>query len=146
MRAKKLWNAENARGLESFFKGLADTSRLRILNLLFHGELCGCDIQYVLGASQSNVSRHLTYLKKSGLVLDRRSGYRVYYRLKTDSSSHHRLLFEYLQRAFNHDRLFVNDLTTLKDAIKDGACTLSDRRTTQVGYAGRHFSQNVSYS
>ena len=76
-RIKKLWNMENSGLLEIFFKGLADVSRLRILSLLLHGELCGCDIQYVLDASQSNVSRHLTYLKNSGLVLDRRSGYRV---------------------------------------------------------------------
>ncbi|PYV62345.1 MAG: transcriptional regulator, partial [Acidobacteria bacterium] len=46
--------------LERLFKGLADKSRLRIINLLMHGELCGCDIQYVLRASQPNVSRHLT--------------------------------------------------------------------------------------
>ena len=62
--------------LASYFKGLADENRLRILNLLFHGELCGCDIQHVIGASQSKVSRHLSYLKNAGLVLDRRVGYR----------------------------------------------------------------------
>ena len=52
--------------LEQLFKGLADQSRLRILNLLFTGELCVCDIQYVLESSQPNVSRHLTYLRNSG--------------------------------------------------------------------------------
>ena len=46
--------------VERYFKGLADNNRLRIINLLMHGELCGCDIQYVLEASQPNVSRHLT--------------------------------------------------------------------------------------
>ena len=60
--------------LEQLFKGLADQTRLRILNLLIHGELCVCDIQYVLESPQPNVSRHLTYLKNSGLVLDRRDG------------------------------------------------------------------------
>lgn len=108
--------------LEAFFKGLADVSRLRILNLLLHGELCGCDIQYVLDATQSNVSRHLTYLKNSGLVLDRRSGYRVYYRLTTKISPDHKLLFEYLQQAFRREKVFAEDLKTLKNAIKQGAC------------------------
>ena len=111
--------------LEAFFKGLADISRLRILNLLLHGELCGCDIQYVLDATQSNVSRHLTYLKNSGLVLDRRAGYRVYYRLTTKISPDHKLLFKYLQEAFRREELFAEDLKTLKNAIKEGACTLS---------------------
>ena len=67
--------------LEQYFKALDDTNRLRILNLLLHGELCVCDIQYVLRATQPNVSRHLSYLKNSGLVLDRRGGYRIFYRL-----------------------------------------------------------------
>ena len=53
--------------LEQYCKGMADRNRLRILNLLLHGELCGCDIQYVLDTSQPNISRHLQYLKNSGL-------------------------------------------------------------------------------
>lgn len=126
--------------LESFFKGLADVSRLRILNLLLHGELCGCDIQYVLDATQSNVSRHLTYLKNSGLVLDRRAGYRVYYRLTTKISPDHKLLFEYLQQAFHREKLFANDLKTLKNAIKQGACMVS------TGAAGSRLQSGESPS
>lgn len=118
---------ENGLSLESFFKGLAETSRLRILNLLFHGELCGCDIQYVLEASQSNISRHLNYLKNSGLVSDRRAGYRVYYRLAHSRSLDHQLLFEYLKRAFKRDHIFTSDSKRLKEAVKEGACSVSDR-------------------
>jgi ArsR family transcriptional regulator len=55
--------------LEQYFKALGDNNRLRIINLLLHGELCVCDIQYVLENSQPNVSRHLSYLKNSGMVL-----------------------------------------------------------------------------
>ena len=123
--SKKVWGLEQSAVLEAFFKGLADISRLRILNLLLHGELCGCDIQYVLEATQSNVSRHLTYLKNSGLVLDRRAGYRVYYRLTTKISQDHKLLFEYLQQAFRREKVFAGDLKILKNAIKQGACTVS---------------------
>jgi ArsR family transcriptional regulator, arsenate/arsenite/antimonite-responsive transcriptional repressor len=110
--------------LESYFKGLADNNRLRIINLLTAGELCGCDIQYVLGASQSNVSRHLTYLKNSGLVADRRNGYRVYYRLtpqKTNSG-----LFGFLRGAFRTEKVFSSDLKRLRLAIKKGACSISE--------------------
>ena len=56
------------RELEQYFKALGDNNRLRIINLLLHGELCVCDIQYVLENSQPNVSRHLAYLKNSGMV------------------------------------------------------------------------------
>jgi len=54
--------------LTDAFKGLADPTRLRILNLLLHGELCGCDIQVVLETPQPNASRHLTYLKRKPSV------------------------------------------------------------------------------
>ena len=67
--------------VETVFKALGDSNRLRIVNLLLHGELCVCDIQYVLENSQPNISRHLAYLKRSKMVLDRRDGYRVFYRL-----------------------------------------------------------------
>ena len=113
------------RTVEDYFKGLADINRLRIINLLLNGELCGCDIQYVIGASQSNVSRHLNYLKKSGLVADRRAGYRVYYRLVEDDKPEYRGLIAYLQIALR-DKLFVADAKKLKRAIKDGACSVSE--------------------
>jgi len=111
--------------MENYFKGLADINRLRIINLLLRGELCGCDIQYVVGASQSNVSRHLTYLKRSGLVSDRREGYRVYYQLIHDDRPEYRGLVAYLRIALR-DRLFLSDLKKLKQAIRHGACSVSE--------------------
>ena len=119
--------------VEAHFKGLADINRLRIVNLLLTGELCGCDIQYVLGASQSNVSRHLTYLKRSGLVTDRRAGYRVYYQLVKDKAEIKALL-AYLRVALK-DKLFISDTRQLKAAIKDGACSMSEAK--QSGESSR---------
>ncbi len=112
--------------LAAYFKGLADENRLRILNLLFHGELCGCDIQHVLGASQSTVSRHLSYLKNAGLVLDRRAGYRVFYRLVQSEDPETAELFEYLVMAFAKDKVLKADMRKLRGAIKNGSCTVSE--------------------
>ncbi len=114
--------------LEKYFKGLADTNRLRMLNLLLHGELCGCDIQFVLEASQPNVSRHLQYLKNSGLVRDRRDGFRIYYRLSEPNSGSKKLLFEFLQLAFKNQDPYQSDTKKLKEAISQGACTQSEWR------------------
>ena len=114
--------------VEDYFKGLADINRLRIMNLLLTGELCGCDIQYVIGVTQSNVSRHLTYLKRSGLVADRRAGYRVYYRLMKDNKPEYKALIAYLKIALS-DKLFLADRKKLKDAIRNGACTVSQVRS-----------------
>jgi len=113
--------------IENYFKGLADINRLRIVNLLLQGELCGCDIQYVVGASQSNVSRHLTYLKRSGLVSDRREGYRIYYRLVADDTPEYKGLIAYLRVALK-DKLFLSDARKLKQAIRNGACSVSELR------------------
>jgi ArsR family transcriptional regulator, arsenate/arsenite/antimonite-responsive transcriptional repressor len=113
------------KGVEDYFKGLADINRLRIINLLLQGELCGCDIQYVVGSSQSNVSRHLTYLKRSGLVVDRREGYRVYYRLVEDNKREYKALISFLKVALK-DKLFLADSKKLREAIKDGACSVSE--------------------
>jgi ArsR family transcriptional regulator, arsenate/arsenite/antimonite-responsive transcriptional repressor len=112
------------------FKGLSEPTRLRMLNLLFQGELCGCDIQYVLELTQSNVSRHLNYLKRVGLVLDRRDGYRVFYKLADASDKSRDLLLDYLRHVFAREPMFAEDLKGLKAAIRQGACTVSERRTT----------------
>jgi ArsR family transcriptional regulator len=114
--------------LEGYFKALADANRLRIINLLFYGELCGCDIQVVLETSQPNASRHLTYLKHAGLVRDRREGFRVFYGLIEPAPERLRGLFDYLRTAFKDDPVLRDDLAHLKQAIKDGACTFQQIR------------------
>jgi ArsR family transcriptional regulator len=114
--------------VEKYSKGLAEINRLRILNLLLHGELCGCDIQHVLSTSQPNISRHLQYLKNSGLVLDRRDGSRIYYRLTEPNAGVRKHLFEFLRRAFKDHAPFASDTDKLKSAIKLGSCTRSEWR------------------
>lgn len=114
------------RDLEQLFKGLADQTRLRVLNLLLHGELCVCDIQYVLESPQPNVSRHLTYLRNSGLVLDRREGPRIYYRLAQPAAGVHKQLFEFLKQVFQDSPTLADDLRRLKKAIQNGSCTASE--------------------
>lgn len=67
-------------------KALADETRLRILQLLAAGELCVCELMAVLDLPQSTVSRHLSYLKNSGWVQDRRDGVWMYYRVNEESN------------------------------------------------------------
>jgi len=67
------------------FKALTDETRLRIIGLLFEGELCVCDLTHALGMPQSTVSRHLAHLKNAGLVTDRRSKTWAYYSLSDDA-------------------------------------------------------------
>ena len=67
--------------LENLFKALGDRTRLRILALLAAGEVCVCNVHESLGLPQPTVSRHLAYLRRSGLVETRRDGVWIHYRL-----------------------------------------------------------------
>ena len=67
--------------LENLFKALADKTRLRILALLGNNEVCVCHIHDSLGLPQPTVSRHLAYLRKSGLVATRRDGVWMHYQV-----------------------------------------------------------------
>lgn len=67
---------------EAFFEVLSDPIRRRILSLLLiHDERCVCDLNAVLDAPQPKVSRHLGVLREAGLVLTRREGVWMHYRL-----------------------------------------------------------------
>jgi ArsR family transcriptional regulator len=64
------------------YKAAGDETRLTILALLAqHGECCVCDVMEVCEVTQSKASRHLQTLRHAGLVLDRREGTWVHYRL-----------------------------------------------------------------
>jgi ArsR family transcriptional regulator len=80
------------------FKALADETRLRILSLLLDGELCVCELIAALELPQSTISRHLAYLRKSGLVKDRRQGVRMYYRFNPDGHALIRGLKAFLEQ------------------------------------------------
>src|SRR6185503_3904165 len=67
--------------METLFKALGDVTRLRILGLLLTGEVCVCDIHESLKIPQPKTSRHLAYLRRSGLVETRREGLWIHYRL-----------------------------------------------------------------
>ena len=72
--------------LENLFKALADKTRMRILALVGNNEVCVCHIHDTLGLPQPTVSRHLAYLRKSGLVAARRDGVWMHYQLSRSLS------------------------------------------------------------
>jgi ArsR family transcriptional regulator len=72
----------NMRDLTLFYAALSDPTRLRLLSLMKHKEICVCYLQEVLQTNQPKISRHLAYLKRAGLVEARRDGKWSHYRLK----------------------------------------------------------------
>ena len=65
--------------LASLFAALADTTRLRLLNLMAGHEVCVCHFVEILGQGQPKISRHLAYLRNAGIVAARREGKWMHY-------------------------------------------------------------------
>ena len=70
--------------LAELYKIFGDSTRIKILYVLFESEMCVCDIAQLLGISQSAVSHHLRVLKQSKLVKFRKEGKSVIYSLTDD--------------------------------------------------------------
>lgn len=62
-------------------KSIGDPTRLKIIYLLQHGELCVCEIMRALNKPQPTVSHHMNILKNSGLLKGRKEGIWTYYKL-----------------------------------------------------------------
>ena len=70
--------------LADLFKIFGDSTRIRILYVLFEAEMCVCDIAALLGMTQSAISHQLKALKNARLVKSRRDGKTVFYSLADD--------------------------------------------------------------
>jgi ArsR family transcriptional regulator len=68
--------------LAFLFRALADRTRLRLLNLLAEREMCVCYFVQALQTSQPKISRHLAYLRRSGIVKTRRDHRWIHYQLQ----------------------------------------------------------------
>jgi ArsR family transcriptional regulator len=112
--------------METLFKALADGTRLRILGLLLTGEVCVCHIHESLKIPQPKASRHLAYLRKSGLVTTRRDGLWVHYALATHSDAVLAVLSEAVKHALTHADVVRRDAERLQK--KTGCCLPSADR------------------
>ena len=70
--------------LTELFRIFGDSTRIRILYVLFEAEMCVCDIAALLGMTQSAISHQLRALKNARLVKSRREGKTVFYSLADD--------------------------------------------------------------
>lgn len=70
--------------LAELYKVFGDSTRIKILYVLFEAEMCVCDIAQLLGMTQSAISHQLKALKNARLVKSRREGKTVFYALADD--------------------------------------------------------------
>ncbi len=70
---------------DSFFRMLGDSTRLRCLMLMqAEGELCVCELTHALNLSQPKISRHLAHLREAGVLVARRNGTWMNYRINPE--------------------------------------------------------------
>lgn len=81
---KTMPNETELYDLAELFKVFGDSTRIRILYVLFEAEVCVCDLAQVLNMTQSAISHQLRILKNSKLVKFRREGKSVFYSLADD--------------------------------------------------------------
>jgi len=113
---------DNMEQLVQFFRALSDETRLRIVILLTQGELCVCDLMAVLDEPQSKVSRHLAYLKHSGLTNSKRAGVWMHYWLKEPGNEVHKAQINFLKEQLSHVPQFRIDREKLSELRKEGGC------------------------
>ncbi len=93
------------------FKACSDESRVRILHLIFKNkEMCISDLEHILEFTQTKTSRHLIYLKNSGILSTRKQDQWVFYYLKDEVYEIISQIFQFL----NKDQTLVKDLSIYK--------------------------------
>jgi ArsR family transcriptional regulator len=116
--AKPTPKVKDLEALTSVYAALADSTRLRILSLLGDGEICVCHIHASLDVPQPTASRHLAYLRKSGLVEARREGIWMHYRLAPQDNPVVAAVVKSALHALTHTDIRAKDERRLQVALK----------------------------
>jgi ArsR family transcriptional regulator len=106
----------SAEALEQLFQALGDRTRLRLLNLMAAGEVCVCFFVEALDEPQPKISRHLAYLRSSGLVATRREAKWMHYSITPPEHPAARRAFEAIVATFGDDAQLRRDRAALARA------------------------------
>jgi ArsR family transcriptional regulator len=115
--------------VDLMFRAFSDRTRLRLLNMLRTGETCVCDLVAVLDVPQPKASRHLAYLRKAGLVVARKEGFWMHYRLAAPKTAFHKSLLACLGCCFGSVPELAGDIKKLRRSnsgcgpADNGCCT-----------------------
>jgi ArsR family transcriptional regulator, arsenate/arsenite/antimonite-responsive transcriptional repressor len=124
----------NLAEMETVFKALADSTRLRILGLLLTGEVCVCHIHDSLKISQPKASRHLAYLRNAGLVDTRREGLWVHYRMAVLSDAVLQTVQSTVTHALRHLDVVRKDVGRLQKLT--GCCLPAEQKAQPFACCG----------
>jgi len=98
------------------FAALADPTRLRLLNLMDGREVCVCYFVEILKQGQPKISRHLAYLRKTGIVRARREGKWMHYSIERPEDERACAILDATLQSLRKDRAMLDDLEKLGKA------------------------------
>jgi ArsR family transcriptional regulator, arsenate/arsenite/antimonite-responsive transcriptional repressor len=102
--------------LARLFAALADSTRLRLLNLMAGREVCVCYFVEILKQGQPKISRHLAYLRNAGIVSARRDGKWMHYRIRRPNDAAANSVLDAVLATFEKDPEMQADLARLDRA------------------------------
>lgn len=112
------------------FLALSDPSRLRILSLIVaNGELCITDLERILEFTQTKTSRHLIYLKNSGILTSRKFNQWVFYQIKEEALDLTQQIFQFLRR----DPVLQKDQQVFQTLYNNRELTLNKLKMKPLG-------------
>ena len=112
----------DVRPLSGLMKALGDDTRLRIVALLSHGELCVCHIAAALDLGQPNTSQHLSVLRNAGVVDSRRHANWVHYRLLDQTDPIRSRVLDALTSSYVQLEFLAEDVRRLTTAQATVSC------------------------
>ena len=101
-------------------KAMGDEIRLRILNLLYKQTLCVCDLEEILNISQSNASRHISMLRRTGLVTGQKQAQWIFYRVDENVLEQHEFVQKFLDTELDKNKQCVKDMERMKTYRQTG--------------------------
>ncbi|HXI92888.1 MAG TPA: metalloregulator ArsR/SmtB family transcription factor [Blastocatellia bacterium] len=103
--------------MDQLLRALADRTRLRLLNLMGNDEVCVCFFVEILRESQPKISRHLAYLRRAGIVVSRREGKWMHYRITEPPDLHAARVLSEVRACLNEDKKMQRERSRLVSAF-----------------------------
>ena len=115
-------------------KALAEENRLRIVSILVSDDMCVCEIENCLNLTQSNVSRHLSVLLKSGVLTSYKKAQWVYYKINSEFIESNMHLWQYLEEEMKKIPSYKDDYNRIQICKLEDVCgTFSLKNESKKG-------------
>jgi ArsR family transcriptional regulator len=108
--------------LIEILKALSDETRLRILAQILKSEMCVCEIEECLELTQSNASRHLTVLRRAGILESYKNAQWTYFKISNEFISENKELYDYVVKKISQLPFYKTDCANFEKCRNQDLC------------------------